>query len=108
MERSLEKVFNPRSVAVIGASEVPGKASERRTRSLIEGGYKGDIYLINPKRPELFGRKTYPSITAVDKEVDLVMVVVAPRFLVPSVEDSIKMGAKGIIIITAGLGETCE
>ncbi|RLB28367.1 MAG: acetyl CoA synthetase, partial [Deltaproteobacteria bacterium] len=55
MERSLEYVFNPRSVAVIGASEVPGKASERRTRSLIEGGYRGDIYLINPKRSELFG-----------------------------------------------------
>ncbi|MEA3358835.1 MAG: acetate--CoA ligase family protein [Thermodesulfobacteriota bacterium] len=108
MERSLEKVFNPRSIAVIGASEVPGKASERRTRSLIEGGYKRDIYLINPKRSELFGRKAYPSITEVEKEVDLVMVVVAPRFLVQSVADSIKMGAKGIIIITAGLGETGE
>ena len=108
MERSLENVFNPRSVAVIGASEVPGKASERRTRSLIEGGYKGDIYLINPKRSELFGRKAYPSITEVDKEVDLVMIVVAPRFLIPAVADSVKMGAKGIIIITAGLGETGE
>jgi len=108
MERSLENVFNPRSVAVIGASEVPGKASERRTRSLIEGGYKGDIYLINPKRPELFGRKAYPSITEVDKEVDLVMIVVAPRFLIPAVADSVRMGAKGIIIITAGLGETGE
>jgi acetyltransferase len=108
MERSLENVFKPRSVAVIGASEVPGKASERRTRSLIEGGYKGDIYLINPKRSELFGRKAYPSITEVDKEVDLVMIVVAPRFLVPAVADSVKMGAKGIIIITAGLGETGE
>jgi len=57
MERSLEHVFNPRSVAVIGASEVAGKASERRTRSLLEGGYKGDVYLINPKRPELFGER---------------------------------------------------
>jgi len=108
MERSLENVFNPRSVAVIGASEAPGKASERRTRSLIEGGYKGGIYLINPRRSELFGRKAYPSITEVDKEVDLVMIVVAPRFLIPAVADSVKMGAKGIIIITAGLGETGE
>jgi len=108
MERSLEKVFNPRSVAVIGASEVPGKASERRTRSLLEGGYKGDVYLINPKRSELFGRKAYPNITEIDKEVDVVMIVVAPRFLVQSVADSVKMGAKGIIIITAGLGETGE
>lgn len=108
MERSLENVFNPRSVAVIGASEVPGKASERRTRSLIEGGYQGGIYLINPKRSELFGRKAYPSITEIDGEVDLVMIVVAPRFLTSAVADSVKMGAKGIIIITAGLGESGE
>ena len=108
MERSLEKVFNPRSVAVIGASEVPGKASERRTRSLLEGGYKGDVYLINPKRSELFDRKAYPNITEIDNEVDVVMIVVAPKFLVQSVADSVKMGAKGIIIITAGLGETGE
>lgn len=108
MEKLLEKIFNPGSVAVIGASEVPGKAAERRTRSLIEGGYKGEIYLINPKRSELFGRKAYPSIIEVSKQVDLVMIVVAPRFLTPAVADSIKMGAKGIIIITAGLGETGE
>ncbi len=108
MERSLEKVFNPRSIAVIGASEVPGKAAERRTRSLIQGGYKGDIYLINPKRAELFGRKAFPAITDVDKEIDLVMIVVAPRFVVSAVADSVKMGAKGIIVITAGLGETGE
>ena len=101
MERSLESVFNPRSVGVIGASEVPGKASERRTRSLLEGGYKGEVYLINPKRSELFGRKAYPNISAIENEVDVVMIVVAPRFLVQSVADSVKMGAKGIIIITA-------
>lgn len=108
MEHSLERVFNPRSVAVIGASEVPGKAAERRTRSLIQGGYPGDIYLINPKRSELFGRKAYPSITAVEKQVDLVMIVVAPKFLVSAVADSVKVGAKGLVIITAGLGETGE
>ena len=106
MDTSMESVFNPRSVAVIGASEVAGKAAERRTRSLLEGGYDGDVYLINPKRSELFGRKAYPSITAVKKEVDLAMLVVAPRFLVSAVADSVKMGVKGVIIITAGLGET--
>ncbi len=108
MKRSLEKVFNPCSVAVIGASEVSGKAAERRTRSLIEGGYRGKIYLINPKRPQIFSRKAYPSILDIDEPVDLVMVVVAPRFISAAVADSIKMGAKGIIIITAGLGETGE
>ena len=50
MGQSLERVFNPQSIAIIGASEVPGKAAERRTRSLLEGGFKGKIYPINPKR----------------------------------------------------------
>ncbi len=108
MKRSLEKVFNPGSIAVIGASEVPGKAAERRTRSLIQGGYKGNIYLINPKRDELFGMKAYHSITEIPKEVDLVMVVVAPKFVSSAVADSVKMGARGVIVITAGLGETGE
>jgi acetyltransferase len=106
MNKSLESVFNPRSVAIIGASEVPGKAAERRTRSLLEGGFDGDVYLINPKRSELFGKKAYPNITEVGNQVDLAMVVVAPRFLVSAVADSVKMGVKGVIIITAGLGET--
>jgi len=105
MRQQLEKIFNPDSVAVIGASEVPGKASERRTRSLIEGGYRGKIYLVNPKRTQIFSRRAYPSILDIDGPVDLVMIVVAPRFIPSAVADSIKMRAKGIIIITAGLGE---
>ena len=105
MQQQLEKIFNPGSVAVIGASEVPGKASERRTRSLIEGGYQGKIYLVNPKRTQIFSRRAYPSILDIDGPVDLVMIVVAPRFIPSAMADSIKMGAKGIIIITAGLGE---
>ncbi|MDI6726034.1 MAG: acetate--CoA ligase family protein [Smithellaceae bacterium] len=105
---SLRRLFNPASVAVIGASEVPGKAAERRTRSLISGGYPGKIFLINPKRDTLFGRKAYPSILDIGEEVDLVMVVVAPKFILQAVADSVKMQAKGIVIITAGLGETGE
>jgi acetyltransferase len=105
---SLNRLFNPASVAVIGASEVPGKAAERRTRSLIRGGYPGKIFLINPKRATLFERKAYPSILDIGQEVDLVMVVVAPKLIPQAVADSVKMRAKGIVIITAGLGETGE
>lgn len=103
---TLNSLFKPASIAVIGASEVPGKAAERRTRSLITGGYPGKIFLINPKRDTLFGRKAYPSILDIGDRVDLVMVVVAPKFIHQAVSDSVKMGAKGIVIITAGLGET--
>ncbi len=105
---SLSRLFNPASIAVIGASEAPGKAAERRTRSLILGGYPGKIFLINPKRDTLFGRKAYPSILDIGQEVDLVMVVVAPKLIPQTVADSVKMRARGIVIITAGLGETGE
>jgi acetate---CoA ligase (ADP-forming) len=106
MEHPLYPLFRPRSIAVIGASEVPGKAAERRTRSLIQGGFSGDIYLINPKRDTLFGRKAFPSILEIGGQVDLVMVVVAPKFIPQAVADSVAVGAKGIVIITAGLGES--
>ena len=106
--QSLSRLFKPASVAVIGASEVPGKAAERRTRSLIKGGYPGKIFLINPKRDTLFGRKAYPSILDIGEDVDLVVVIVAPKMITQAVADSVKMHAKGIVIITAGLGETGE
>ena len=104
----LDGLFKPASIAVIGASEVPGKAAERRTRSLIQGKYPGKIFLINPKRDILFGRKAYPSILDIGEAVDLVMAVVAPKLIPQAVADSVKMHAKGIVIITAGLGETGE
>ncbi len=108
MTNSLEGVFNPRSIAIIGASEVAGKAAERRTRSLLEGGYKGEIYPINPKRDKIFGRRAYKSVLDVENEIDLAMIVVAPRFVAQSVKECVQKRAKGIIIITAGLGESGE
>ncbi len=105
---SLKRFFNPASIAVIGASEVSGKAAERRIRSLIRGGYAGKLFLVNPKRETLFGQKAYPSILDINQEVDLVMIVVAPKMIVQAVADSVSMRARGIVIITAGLGETGE
>jgi acetyltransferase len=102
----LAPVFTPRSIAVVGASETPGKAAERRTRSLIEGGFDGDLYLINPKRDTLFGRSTCKSLKEVDGEIDLAMIVIPGPFIPDAVEDAAAKGAKGVIIITAGLGET--
>lgn len=104
----METIFNPKSVAIVGASEVPGKASERRTRSLLEGGFQGKIFPINPKRDRIFGLPAYPSVAEVPEEVDLVMIVIPPRFIPEAVAQSVQKGAKGIVIITAGLGETGE
>ena len=91
---------------MVGASEVPGKAAERRTRSLFEGGFEGEVYLINPKRDTLFGRKAYPSLADVPGNIDLAMIVIPGRFIPDSVAQAAAKGAGGVVIITAGLGET--
>ena len=106
MEQALERVFNPRSIAILGASEVPGKAAERRTRSLLQGGFAGKVYPINPKRDTIFGVKAYRDIRDVDGPVDLAMVVIPPRFIPAAVAGAIEKGARGVVIITAGLGES--
>jgi acetyltransferase len=106
MPHALEPLFHPAAVAVVGASEVPGKAAERRTRSLLEGRYPGRVYLINPKRDRLFGLKAYPSLKAVDGPLDLAMIVIPGPLIPQAVEEAAEKGAKGVIIITAGLGET--
>jgi len=106
MTHPLNEVLNPKSVAIIGASEVPGKAGERRTRSLVESRFTGKIYPVNPKRDQLFGLKAYPNIADIDGDADLVMIVVPARFILDAVAGSILKGAKGIVIITAGLGES--
>ncbi len=103
---ALDPLFNPAAVAVLGASETPGKAAERRTRSLLEGRYPGRVYLINPKRDTLFGIRAYPSLTAVDGRIDLAMIVIPGRLIPQAVQEAAEKGAKGVIIITAGLGET--
>ena len=105
MSHQLDKIFNADSVAIIGASEVPGKSAERRCRSLINTGYQGKIYFINPKRDQIFGRKAYPNILDIDGTVDLVMIVIPPQLIPAAIADSAKMGAKGAIVITSGFGE---
>ncbi|MCB0331669.1 MAG: CoA-binding protein, partial [Bdellovibrionales bacterium] len=104
---NLDAMANPRSIMIVGASETPGKAAERRTRSLIEGGFNGDLFPVNPKRETIFGYKAYPTIADVPaEEVDLAVIIVARHQIVEAVRGCCEKKAKGIIVITAGLGES--
>lgn len=105
---SLDKIFQPKSVAVIGASEKEGSIGAALMRNLTEGGYAGEIYPINPKRDTLWNRTAYPSIPAIKSPVDLV-VVATPISTAPQiVKDCADAGAGGIIIISAGGKEVGE
>ena len=104
----MDRVLYPRSVAVIGASANPAKTGHVILRNIIDAGYKGDIYPINPKGGEILGLKVYRSVLEVPGEIDLAVVVVPAR-VVPSVMEEIgRKGIPGAVIISGGFGEAGE
>ena len=108
MERGLEAldaIFNPRSVAVIGASDNPGKLGSHVMKSLTQGRYPGKIYPVNPGKDEILGIKTYPSLSQVPDTVNL-SVIALPAEQVPKIIKGCKeKGVRGIVLITAGFKE---
>ncbi len=101
----MKAIFNPESVAVIGASDNSGKLGSHVMRSLIEGKYPGRIYPVNPGKEEIFGIKTYPSITKISEGIDL-SIIVLPSEQVPQIlHQCHEKGLKGLILITAGFKE---
>ncbi len=103
---SLEEVFQPRSVAILGASRAVQKWGNVATRQLMAGGFPGNIYLINPTVPEILGRQTYRSLRDVPESVDLAIIATSFPHVASSVDDCIAHGVKGIVMITAGFSET--
>ena len=89
----LDALFKPRGVAVIGASRQPGSVGHEVLRNVINSGYKGAIYPVNPKANEVLGLKCYPSVLKIPGEVDLGVVAV-PAKIVPMVAE--EAGEKGL------------
>ncbi len=101
----LDAIFAPRAVAVIGATEKAGSVGRAIIWNLISNPFGGTVYPVNPKRPNVLGIRTYPTIKAVPEPVDLA-VVVTPAPTVPQViGECVEAGVKGAIIISAGFKE---
>ncbi|MBD3397885.1 CoA-binding protein [Candidatus Micrarchaeota archaeon] len=102
---NLKYVFAPKSIAVIGASENPSKLGNVILKNLVDGGYEGKIYPVNPKYQELLGMRCYPDIKKLRGKVDLAIFAI-PAPLIPKVADDCgKNGVKGLIVLSAGFGE---
>jgi len=102
---ALDAIFNPQSVAVIGASDNPGKLGSHVMRSLTEGKYPGRIYPVNPGKGEILGIKTYPSLMEIPDGVDLSIIVLPAGQVPKTILECNEKGVKGIILITAGFKE---
>ena len=85
--KDLNKMFKPDSVAVIGASNTPGKVGYIIIDNIISGGYKGKVYPINPKSGEIQGLKAYENIKDVPEKVDLVIMSIPAAFVNESIKD---------------------
>ncbi|WFS63117.1 acetate--CoA ligase family protein [Pseudodesulfovibrio thermohalotolerans] len=102
----LVPLFQPNSVALIGASSNPKKYGYWTAKSLIENGFDGDVYLVSRSGGELFGHQTYPDITAVPGDVDLAIIAIAPAHILPVMEQCVEKGVKCAIVVSTGFGET--
>jgi acyl-CoA synthetase (NDP forming) len=102
----LESLFRPRKVAVIGASSKELSIGNRVIKNLIDFGFKGDIYPINPKADEIRGIKAFKSITDCPDNIDVVHMVIPAKFVPQAVEDCGRKGVKNIIINSGGFSET--
>jgi acetyl coenzyme A synthetase (ADP forming)-like protein len=101
----LDSLFNPSSIAVIGASSVEGKVGNALLSNLIDGGYDGKIVPVNPKSKEIMGIKCYGSLSEYHEKVDMSVIAVPVKFVKPAVAESISSGAGAVTIITAGFKE---
>src|SRR5688572_17940784 len=104
--RALDSIFRPSSVAVVGASRDRGSIGFSIVHNLVRGEFAGAIFPVNPKATAIHSIKCYPSLASIPDPVDLAVVTV-PRALVQGVVDeAVAKGVRGLVVITAGYGET--
>lgn len=102
----IEKLFNPKSIAVIGASRQEGKVGHSVLKNLLQYGYPGKIYPINPKAEEILRIRAYSTIFAVEGEIDLAVVAIPSQFVPSILKDCVNRGIGAVVIISAGFKES--
>jgi len=102
----LEKLFDPKSIAIIGASRQEGKVGHTILKNLLQYGYQGRIYPINPKAEEILGIQAYCTILAVEEKIDLAVVAVPSQFVPSVLKECVEKRIDSVIIISAGFKES--
>lgn len=102
---SLEKFFNPSSVAIVGASHKKGKVGYEILANMIAAGYKGKIFPVNHKAEQIEGLKCYPDLASIGEVPELVVIVVPAKVVPEVMKQCAKVGVKSVVIITAGFKE---
>lgn len=104
----LERLFSPKAVALFGASEREDSVGGRVMRNLIDGGFEGRIYPINPKHRQVFGRRCYSSIKKIDEPVDFVAIATRAPTVPGIIKECGEHGVRAAIVYSAGFAEAKE
>ena len=101
----LKLIFEPRSIAFLGATNNPMKWGFRIFANIVFGGYQGKLYPINPTKDEILGRKIYRSVAEVPEIPDLALIVIPPPGVPTVLQECADKGIKAVVVITAGFAE---
>jgi len=102
----LEHFFSPKTVAVVGASREEGKVGHDLFKNLVNHGYKGKIYPVNPHADNILGIKTYTALKEIPDKIDLAVIVVPAPYVGKTVDECIEKGIDSVIVISAGFKES--
>lgn len=103
--QAMEKIFSPESIAFVGASNNTGKWGGIILHNLIDGGYQGKLYPVNPREDEIMKHKAYPSVSGIPGRVDLAIFTIPAAAMPGAISDCVKKGVKAGVVVTAGFGE---
>lgn len=105
---SFKNLLYPESIAVVGASSNPQKVGHAVLKNILDGGFEGPVYPINPKSETILNTKCYSSLTDVPESIDCAVIVVNRDIVLSIIKDCSKKGVKAVIVISSGFGETNE
>lgn len=101
----MKSIFEPKGVAIIGASREPGKIGHVIVKNFVDGGYRGAVYPVNPNADEIRGLKCYPSVLKIPGKVDSAVISIPAKFVPQALEECGKKGVKGAVVISGGFSE---
>jgi acetyltransferase len=103
--RNLDKLFDPRSVALIGATPRPGAVGSLVTRNLRRAGFRGEVMLVNPQHAVIDGMPVYPSVAQLPHAPDLAVIMTPPQTVPGLIAELGERGTRAVVVITAGFAE---
>ncbi|HHO76419.1 MAG TPA: hypothetical protein ENN05_08315 [Deltaproteobacteria bacterium] len=108
LHKKLDRMFFPGSVAVVGASDLPGKWGNLILISILGWKYAGKVFPVNPKKDTVFDLQSYPSLLDIPEEVDLAIFAIPARFIPDGFRDCVKKRIQAAVVISAGFKEAGE